>query len=77
MAVLSAIAYLMIGFGCGGMFVAWFAKRHLAHIANLTSAARLKHQAALKANGILRRELFELRAQYEPTRDHGYGRSNG
>lgn len=30
-----------------------------------------------RANGVLRRELFELRATYEPTRDHGYGAPRG
>lgn len=30
-----------------------------------------------RANGVLRRELTELRATYEPTRDHGYGQSHG
>lgn len=30
-----------------------------------------------RANGVLRRELAELRAAHETPRNHGYGASNG
>lgn len=37
-----------------------------------------QHAAGMdRANGVLRRELAELRAIHEAPRNHGYGASNG
>lgn len=62
-------------FGAGGM--AFFISPRIVEIANRASADRIARIKADKANGVLRRELFELRATYEPTRNHGYGATHG
>lgn len=41
------------------------------------SAARLRADALDRANGVLRRELAELRLAHEAPRDHGYGHTHG
>lgn len=61
----------------GFMLCALYVSPRIVQMANSASADRIARTKADKANGVLRRELAELRAQYEPTRDHGYGRSNG
>ena len=65
------------GLIAGFILASLFAAGKIADIVSEAAGNRMTLQRLDKANGVLRRELFELRATYEPTRNHGYGATHG
>ena len=65
-----------LGFCAGFVFAGFFiAGKHADNVTDV-HAARERATALERANGVLRRELAELRATEAP-RDHGYGLTDG
>lgn len=64
----ACVGFLLCGILTGG-----------ARADNMTDvhATRERATALERANGVLRRELAELRLMHEAPRDHGYGATNG
>lgn len=65
-----------LGFCAGFVFAGFFIGGKRADEITDTFAARERATSLERANGVLRRELAELRATEAP-RDHGYGLTNG
>lgn len=65
------------GLIAGFILASLFAAGKIADIVSEAAGNRMALQRTVKANGVLRRELAELRAAHEAPRDHGYGASNG
>ena len=75
--MLMIILYLSAGAIIGFIICAMLVAASDADLRMTAGAANSRAIQLERANGVLRRELTELRATYEPTRDHGYGKTNG
>lgn len=64
----ACIGYVLNGFLSAGT---------RADLVTNAGAANRRADALNKANGVLRRELAELRLAHEAPRDHGYGATHG
>lgn len=68
---------LSIG-ACVGLLVASILSAGArADLMTTCSAVRERADSLDRANGVLRRELAELRLTHEAPRDHGYGAAHG
>lgn len=77
MVYLFYFAFLSIGFCAGFVFAGVFAAGKRADLITTNSAAHQRAEGLERANGVLRRELAELRLGQEAPRDHGYGATHG
>lgn len=64
---------LSIGASIGVVVAGMLAAAKRGDEVTTASAAILRAESLERANGVLRRELAELRLTHEAPRDHGYG----
>lgn len=67
----------LIGFAIGGFVGLVIFHPILMRLREESNAYYLQTVKITRANGVLRRELAELRAAHEAPRNHGYGSSHG
>lgn len=68
---------LSIGACTGFVLCAMFTAGNRGDAFTTAAAANQRAESLERANGVLRRELAELRLSREIPRDHGYGQTDG